>query len=62
MKKKKNVGDEPDQCCWVRLGALFKSENFERVLNLLIKIIKWAVTAMQGKIGEIHSGPSRTSS
>jgi hypothetical protein len=46
MKKKKDVGDEPDQCCWVRLGALFKSENFERVLNLLIKIIKWAVTAM----------------
>jgi hypothetical protein len=40
----------------VRLGALFRSENFEGVLNLLIKIIKWAATAVQGKIGEIHPG------
>jgi hypothetical protein len=40
MKKKKDGGDEPDQCRWVRLGALFMSENLEGVLNLLIKIIK----------------------
>jgi hypothetical protein len=40
----------------VRLGTLFKSENFEGVLNLLIKIIKWAVMIVQGKIGETHPG------